>query len=109
MKETTPPSLFGEFDTYRKPSPTFSGATYSPALDQQRLETLLARVFELMKDGRWRTLVEIREACGGSEASISARLRDYRKPEHGGHVMEGRRREGAASGVWEYRVLVAGR
>ena len=40
----------------------FDGSTYSPALDGPRLTSQLARVKELMSDGRWRTLQEIADA-----------------------------------------------
>ena len=104
--DTTPNALFGEFEDYR-PKPAFGGSTYSPANDAERLETLFARVLDLMSDGQWRTLAEIRAAVGGSEASISARLRDFRKQQFGGHRMDGRRRGDATDGIWEYRVIVS--
>ena len=67
-----------------KPSPDvlsfdFDGDTYEPVLDRARLQTQLQRVHELMLDGRWRTLKDIADAVGGTEASVSARLRDLRK------------------------------
>jgi hypothetical protein len=57
-----------------------------------------------MADGRWRTLGEIQAACGGSEAAVSARLRDLRKVRHQSHIVERRR---VAGGLWEYRVTTA--
>lgn len=82
----------------------FDGSTCDPALDADRLETLLGRVLDLTSDGRWRTLREIAKSCGGSEASVSARLRDLRKARFGGYTVE-RRRVVGANGLWEYRVL----
>lgn len=105
-RSATPAALFGPIPDLRKPAPAFGGSTYSPALDAERLETLLGRVLDLMKDGQWRTLAEIRAVVDGSEAGISARLRDFRKKEFGGHQMDGRRRGDAKDGVWEYRILV---
>lgn len=81
--------------------PPFDGRTYDPALDQRRLEKLLGRVWALMCDGQWRTLGEIAALVGGSEAGISARLRDLRKPQFGEYVVDRRRRDG---GLFEYRV-----
>ena len=43
--------------------------------DRARLATLQQKVEALMRDGAWRTLAQISAACGGSEASVSARLR----------------------------------
>src|SRR4051812_39177242 len=80
----------------------FQGKTYDPKHDRHRLSSQYMRVFNLMKDGRWRTLAEIREVVGGSEAGISARLRDFRKAVNGGHVVDDRRQ--GKSGVWEYRL-----
>ena len=91
------PSLF---DTI----PRFDGATFDPNLDQERLTRQLGRVFELMRDAHWRTLDEIQAFAGGSEAAVSARLRDLRKPKFGGYQVERRRR--GSGGTFEYRVLV---
>lgn len=81
---------------------TFGGATYDPVLDRERLTTQLQRVQRLMADGCWRTLHEIQEAVGGTEASISARLRDCRKSPW---FLRVDRRRVADGGLWEYRVL----
>ena len=83
--------------------PRFSGATYSESRDGERLSGQLARVRELMRDGRWRTLAEIAAATGASEAGASARLRDLRKPKHGAHTVE---REWRGNGLWAYRLLL---
>ncbi len=84
----------------------FDGATYQPELDAPRLHSELERVRELMRDGQWRSLYEIKVAIGGgSEAGISARLRDLRKQEFGGHIVERRRRGNPKAGLWEYRLL----
>ena len=79
----------------------FAGKTYDPALDEERLTKLLGRVFELMRDGEWRTLAQIRERVGGSETGISAKLRDLRKARFGGYAVDARRADG---GLWEYRL-----
>ena len=93
--------LFNEPGT----APQFSGYTFSPSQDGARLAHLLERVFALMQDGRWRTLAQIAQACGGSEASVSARLRDFRKAQFGAHVVRHRR---MSSGLWTYQLVPAG-
>lgn len=90
---------------------TFDGATYDPELDQERLEGQLGRVYDAMKDGRWRTLWEIAERCAArdTQAAISARLRDLRKEKWGAYQIERRRRSlPLSSAVWEYRVGAKG-
>jgi len=82
----------------------FDGETYSPSLDKPRLTSQLKRVFDATYAGGWFTLDEIAAATNdNSVASISARLRDLRKPKFGEYIVE-RRRRGTA-GLWEYRVL----
>lgn len=81
--------------------PQFDGETFDIAQDQQRLSTQLLKVQALMQDGRWRTLTMIQAVCGGSEAGISARLRDLRKQKNGGWTVERQRKAG---GLWEYRI-----
>ena len=71
--------------------------------DQARLTGQLQRVYHLMSDGKWRSLREIAMAVGGSEAGVSARLRDLRKPHCGGHSVSSIRESG---GLWSYRLVV---
>lgn len=54
-----------------------------------------------MLRGGWWSLRELHNLAGGSEAGISARLRDLRKPRFGGYQVERRRVEG---GLFEYRI-----
>jgi hypothetical protein len=65
------------------------------------LTSQLAKVYRLMRDGRWRTLGDIRGIVGGSEAGVSARLRDLRKKRFGGFTVE---RQRCPDGLWEYRM-----
>jgi hypothetical protein len=81
----------------------FDGTTYDAARDGSRLAMQLNRVWMLMVDGQWRTLKNISAVCQGSEAAVSARLRDFRKKKFGAHVVE---RRYLYSGLWEYRVIV---
>lgn len=93
------PDLFGH-----QPEPRFDGPDIEPS-DKIRLTGQLARVAELMADGQWRTLREIANHVGCSEAGASARLRDLRKPRNRSHRVD-RRRD--AQGVWLYRVAQGG-
>jgi len=88
--------------------PTPDGQTFDPALDGPRLKGQTLDVFNLMRDGQWRTLAQIAYATGHPEASLSARLRDLRKPKYGGHTVERRRLGDPTRGIWEYRVIVKG-
>lgn len=83
------------------PSVAFDGTTYEAEHDHKRLRGQLERVFVLMQDARWRTLAQISGEIGGSEASISARLRDLRKEQYGGHGIE---RERVSGGLFRYRM-----
>lgn len=85
---------------------TFDGATYEPEHDQVRLNAQTERVRRLMADGHWRTLAEICLATGDREASVSARLRDLRKPRFGAFDVERRRRGEASRGIFEYRLNI---
>lgn len=75
------------------------------AQDRRRAAAQRGRVWAVVVDGRWHTLGGIAAQTGDPEASVSARLRDFRRAQHGAHTVERRRvREGA--GLWEYRVVV---
>jgi hypothetical protein len=63
----------------------FDGSTYDPKRDRIRLGKQAAAVFTLMSDGRWRSLLDIEHETGYPQASISARLRDFRKERFGSH------------------------
>ena len=80
----------------------FKGATYDPEQDQVRLSKQAAKVWEVLKRGQWYTLRALSIMTGAPEASVSARIRDLRRPENGSHTIERRRVEGRP-GLWEYR------
>ena len=84
----------------------FDGPAYSPKHDQARLTGQMLRVFALMSDGRWRSLREISQAVHGSEAGVSARLRDLRKARFGAHTVNRRARGEREAGLYEYRLEV---
>lgn len=86
------------------PSPgEFQGETYDARLDRDRLTGQLLLVWNIMSDGRWRTLYEIQQATRATLPAISARLRDLRKERFGSYTVE-RRQRGALRGLYEYRV-----
>lgn len=84
----------------------FAGATFDREHDQRRLASLLGRVKDLMSDGKYRTLLQIKAVVGGSEAGISARLRDLRKEQFGSYLVNRRRRGNPSYGVWEYQLII---
>ncbi len=78
----------------------FDGETYVAARDEARLTTLYERVVGHMADGFDHTLPEIARATGGTEASVSARLRDMRKERNGSHVVD---KTYIGNGLWTYK------
>jgi hypothetical protein len=78
-----------------------SGVTYDDDRDRDRLNRQARMVWRVIRDGRWHTLAELAAATGGEpEASVSARLRDFRKARFGSHRIA---RRYIAHGLWEYR------
>ena len=84
--------------------PLFEGHSFSKPLDAIRLGRQLAAVQTALADGGWWTLAELAAVAGGSEAGVSARLRDLRKKKWGSHTIERRRRGDPTSGHFEYRL-----
>ena len=85
---TTPPLLF-------------DGSTLDPSRDSDRLKRQLDSVYACMADGLWHTLEDISVTLDCPEASVSARLRDLRKPRFGAHRVE---RRYVRRGLFEYRL-----
>jgi hypothetical protein len=81
----------------------FDGFTYDPYVDYARLRGQLLRVYRLMQDGEFRTLAKIADECRGSEASVSARLRDFRKPKYGSRIVD---RVRIKEGLYKYRLRI---
>lgn len=81
----------------------FDGPALLPQ-DHVRLSGQLEKVKALMADEQWRTLKEIAVAVHGSEAGVSARLRDLRKAPLNMIVERQRLND---RGLWIYRVLGA--
>lgn len=80
----------------------FSGATFNRERDGRRLAKQYGSVFDLMRDGQWRTLDEISRLTGAPTHSASARLRDMRKKRHGSHTVL---REYVSKGIFRYRLI----
>jgi len=84
--------------------PHFDGDTYDPDLDKVRLTGQSKRVYNVMKDGRWRTLNNISMLANGPESSIGARIRDLRKPKFGKYQVD-RKRDSINKGMFLYRLV----
>jgi hypothetical protein len=84
-----------------KPVLFFDGKTFVPQRDGIRLTAQYDRVFDVMKDKEWRSLSDIAKITNDPEASISARLRDFRKEKFGAYTVE---RRHVANGLYEYRL-----
>lgn len=82
----------------------FEGADYETAADKIRLSKQIGRVFRCMEDGFWRTLEEIANVTGDHESSISAQLRNLRKPKFGSWTILRRPRGDRGHGLYEYRL-----
>ena len=89
----------------------FNGPSYNEHHDKKRLTGQCLRVFNLMKDGKWRTLDEIqsesenRTKIKDSQASISAQLRHLRKDRFGSHTVDHRARGDRSKGLFEYQLI----
>ena len=83
----------------------FTGAEYSNKYDYKRLAGQLQRIFELMKDGQWRTLSQIAIETHAPESSVSANLRNLRKQGNGEHTVERRVKGDRAGGLFVYRLI----
>ena len=84
------------------------GATFQPSLDLHRLNTQARTIFTFttVTEPFWHTLTDISRATGYPEASVSARLRDFRKERFGGHTVLRRRASHDDGGLWEYKVIM---
>lgn len=82
--------------------PHFNGDAYVHERDAERLTKQLDKVRDLCLDGVWRGLAEIAALLGEPHASVSAQLRNLRKPRFGAYNVE---RRWVYGGYYEYRVL----
>lgn len=81
----------------------FNGADYKHERDSKRLTNQYNRIFNLMADGKFRSLSEIAALTGHHESSISAQLRHMRKPRFGSHTVN---RSYKGKGLYEYQLIV---
>ena len=88
---------------YNHVGPHFDGRTYVAELDHTRLTTQLARVKDVLSDGKWYSLGQLSLLANGPEASIGARLRDLRKARFGGHTVDRKR---SSRGYFLYRLEI---
>ena len=82
------------------------GRTFNAFLDTKRLNRQASDVWRVMRDMRWHTLREVSTRTGHPEASVSARLRDFRKYRFGGHEVR-RERAPWQGGLFWYRLVPA--
>jgi hypothetical protein len=81
----------------------FDGATYVPERDNERMTGQILRIWDVMVNGEWYTLSEISTITGDPEASVSTRLRDFRKSKFGSHTVE---KEHLGNGLYKYKLIV---
>lgn len=94
------------YPLFDRPAARFDGPDYDHAMDHARLAGQILRVFECMRDGRWRTVEEISAITKDPQPSVSAQLRHLRKPKFGQHLVEKRTRGDRAHGLFEYHLTV---
>lgn len=80
----------------------FDGETYVHPRDGDRLARQLSAVYACLKDGEWRTLQQIADVVSAPPASVSARLRDFRKERFGQHTVN---RRYVGEGLFEYQLI----
>ena len=70
--------------------------------------TQLVMIYTYIQDERWHTLRDIEDATNQPQSSISAQLRNLRKPQFGSHTIERRRHVSSDphSGLHEYRLVI---
>lgn len=92
----------------------FRGAAYAPSLDKARLALQIERIRSYMLGVEWRTLREIKTALEViyapavfPESSISAQLRNLKKPGYSYRLLKRRRAgvRGPGAGIFEYLLL----
>jgi len=81
----------------------FVGSDYVKERDYKRLSGQHLKVYNLMQDGRYRTLPEIADLISEPPASISAQLRHFRKKSFGSHIVN-KKYEG--NGLFSYQLII---
>jgi hypothetical protein len=77
------------------------GETFNRTRDRNRLDVQSLDVWLFMNDGKWHTSKEIEDGTGYNWSSANARLRDWRKPQFGGHTVD---RMSMGGGLFAYRL-----
>lgn len=91
------------FEDYLARQPIFNGSDIDMNRDAKRLSGQIKDIYDLMKDGQWRTLGAIEAATKHGQASISAQLRNLKKVQFGGHGLEKRH---LGNGLYEYKLVI---
>ena len=81
-----------------------AGGVMVRPLDAERLSAQSRRVWDVLQDGKWRTLRELADAANAPEASVSARFREFRSEEFGSQPMEAEPIPGSSQ--FRYRLAV---
>ena len=81
----------------------FNGSDYDHERDHVRLGHQLQKVYDAMKDGKWRSLDGIAKFTGEPPASISAQLRHLRKERFGGHTVN---KKYLGDGLYHYQLIL---
>ena len=82
----------------------FSGPTYDPKHDRVRLTNQHQKVKNLMLDGQWRTIERVAALVDAPASSVSAQIRNMRKKQFGGYVVNRRVSGDRSRGLYEYQV-----
>lgn len=93
------------FTQKMKAKPKFDGSDIEDKFDTSRLSKQIRELYDLIRDGRYRTLSEIKAETGHPESSISANLRNLRKKRFGSFTVNKRRRNLPSAGLWEYQLI----
>ncbi|MBL0320297.1 MAG: hypothetical protein IPP74_13555 [Alphaproteobacteria bacterium] len=83
----------------------FDGNTYEKENDYKRLLSQLDEIREIMIDGEWRTLSQLRELTGFPESSISAQLRNLRKQKMGSYTVNRKVVGDRKNGLYSYQII----
>jgi len=66
-------------------------------------QSQLQQVKAIMLSKEWVTLYDMAKLIGASDAGISARVRDLKKPQYGRHIIVKRKK---SANTYEYRLIV---
>ena len=76
--------------------------------EKKRMGGNMLKVFRIMKDGKWRTIDEIRHlGVSSPPQSVAIYLRAFREPRYGSHEVPKRKLRINAR-IFEYRLIVNG-